>query len=94
MGLLVEKYNRIKILSWAGILWSITSLISGSTNSYVVLFLMRFLLGILVSATEPFAYSIIGDYFPKKIRTTANSVFGTAGYLGSASSVLFLYITK
>jgi ACS family hexuronate transporter-like MFS transporter len=55
---------------------------------------MRFLLGILVSATEPFAFSLIGDYFPRKIRTTANSVFGTGGYLGSASSVMFLYVTK
>jgi MFS family permease len=55
---------------------------------------MRFVLGLLVSATEPVGLSLIGDYFPKKIRTTANSVFGTGGYLGSASSVLFVFITK
>lgn len=55
---------------------------------------MRFILGLLVSATEPIGLSLIGDYFPRKIRTTANSVFGTGGYLGSASSVLFVFITK
>ena len=81
-------------MSLAAILWSLTSLISGFTSSFYVLFLMRLILGLLVSATEPLGLSLIGDYFPKKIRTTANSVFGTGGYLGSASSVLFLYITK
>ena len=72
--------------------WSITSIVSGSTNSIIVLCLMRFILGICVSATEPASYSILGDYFPKRYRTTANAFMNTASYLGAGLSSLIVLI--
>ena len=92
MGLLVDKVNRKTLLSIACIGWSITSLVSGSTNSFLVLCLMRFITGMCVSATEPAAFSILGDYFPKRLRTTANSVMNTATYVGSGIASLIVLI--
>jgi len=94
MGLLIKKYNRKMLISLATIIWSLTSIISGTTNSFAVLFLMRFLLGCFVSATEPVGFSLVGDYFPKNMRTTANSIIGTATYIGSASAALILFLTR
>ena len=92
MGLLVDKVNRKSLLAAACIGWSITSLISGSTSSFTVLCLMRFITGMCVSATEPAAFSILGDYFPKRLRTTANSVMNTATYVGSGIASLIVLI--
>jgi MFS family permease len=75
-------------------MWSITSIISGSTSSFLVLCIMRFITGMCVSATEPASFSILGDYFPKRLRTTANSLMNTASYLGSGiSSLIVLAVT-
>jgi len=49
---------------------------------------MRFLTGIFVSGTEPAAYSLLGDYFPKRLRTTANSLMNISTYLGSGLASL------
>ena len=64
-GMAIDKFNRVRILSLACILWSSTSLIIGSVNSLVVLGLMRVLMGISLSACEPATYSIVADYFPQ-----------------------------
>ena len=82
MGLLVDKIKRKYLLSLVCLLWSMTSLITGATNSFLVLVMMRFLLGLCIAGTEPSCYSMLGDYFPKKMRTTANSLFNTAQYIG------------
>jgi MFS family permease len=55
---------------------------------------MRFILGCFVSATEPVGFSLVGDYFPKNMRGTANSIIGTASYIGAASAALILFITR
>jgi MFS family permease len=88
MGLLVDKVNRKKLLLGSMFIWSMSTVISGTTNSFGVLFLMRFILGLFVSATEPAGYSLLGDFFPRKVRTTANSAIGIGGYMGGGLSSL------
>ena len=46
---------------------------------------MRFGLGCFVSATEPVSFSLVGDYFPKKMRGIADSIIESALYIGSES---------
>ena len=95
MGLLVDKVNRKKLLLSAMFIWSASTVISGTTSSFAVLFLMRFILGLFVSATEPAGYSLLGDFFPRKVRTSANSVIGIGGYMGGGlSSLLIMVISK
>ena len=95
MGLLVDNVNRKKLLLSALIIWSASTVISGTTSSFGVLILMRFILGLMVSATEPAGFSLLGDFFPRKLRTTANAVIGTGGYIGGGlSSLLIVVIAK
>lgn len=51
---------------------------------------MRFVTGACVSATDPAAFSILGDYFPKRLRSTANSLMNTGSYLGAGFSSLIV----
>ena len=74
----------------ACLLWGITSIVTGQTTSFAVICAMRFLLGIVTSATEPTAFSILGDYFPRRLRTTANSLMTTASYIGYGLSTLLI----
>ena len=92
--MLVDKANRKTLLAVACLLWSITSLVTAQTNSFVVLCFMRFLLGICVSATEPTAFSILGDYFPKKMRATANSLMTTACFIGYGLSTIVILLIQ
>ena len=92
MGILVDKMSRKNLLVGAVLIWSMSTMISSSTSSFAVLFAMRFILGMFVSATEPAGYSILGDYFPRNVRTTANSILGTGAVLGSGVASLLILI--
>ena len=95
MGMMVDKVNRKMLLAGACLAWGLSSLITGTTNSFLIVYMMRFITGMAVSATEPAAFSILGDYFPRRLRTTANSVMNTATYLGSGlSSLIVLIVTQ
>ena len=79
----------------ACILWSTCTLLTGLIDSFPVLFVMRFGLGIFESAFNPCAYSIISDLFAPANRTTANSIFNLGIYFGGAlASLSTLMITS
>ena len=94
MGLLVDKMSRKKMIVGAVIAWSMSTLVSSVTTSFGVMLAMRFILGALVSATEPAAFSMLGDLFPRTVRTTANSIVGTGSYLGSGLASLLIMIVS
>jgi len=93
-GLISQKVNRKKMLGIACILWSLTSIITGSVNSFMVLVAMRFLLGIVESACNAPSYSIIGDYFPPERRSTANAIESSGVYMGGALGSLAILLIK
>jgi MFS family permease len=63
-GSLIDKTNRKNVLVTLGILWSLSSIVSGNCDSLLVLVAMRFLLGFAGSVDDPAISSILGDYFP------------------------------
>ena len=93
-GIAVDKYSRTKILALTGVVWSLTSIVSGSVNSLAVLALMRFILGAALSACEPAMYSLVADFFPTKMISTANSILFAGSYIGAAASSLCIMLTS
>ena len=89
----VDKTNRIKLLTGACVLWSLTSIATGSFNSLLVLGIMRFLLGFTQSVAEPAMYSLVGDYFPENKISTINGILVTGSYLGASCSSLSIMLT-
>lgn len=87
-GVISDNVNRKLLAGFACILWSTSTFLSGAIHSFWVFFLMRFLLGVFESAFNPAAYGLISDYFHPEYRTTANSLYNGAIYLGGALSSL------
>lgn len=74
---------------------SLTMGISGFTNSFLVLSVMRVFHGMLNSASNPLSFSLIADYFPPDKRATANSIIQAGNYIGvGVSSLSILLISS
>lgn len=87
-GVISDNSNRKLMAGGACVLWSVTTLLTGVIDSFPLMFVFRFLLGIFEGVYNPCAYSIMADYFPPEYRGTANSLFNGAIYLGGALSSL------
>jgi MFS family permease len=87
-GIFNQKISRKAILSCACIVWSLTNIITGSTNSLLVLAMMRAILGMAQAAYEPTAYSLVADQFSKKDLPKANSAVIGAMFLGGGLCAL------
>ena len=68
VGLLVDRYKRVPILSGSIVLWSVASLLSAFAGSYGGLLLTRLLLGAVAASAGPAIASLTGDYFPARER--------------------------
>ena len=68
VGMLVDRYKRVPILSGSIVLWSVASLLSAFAGSYSGLLLTRLLLGAVTASAGPAIASLTGDYFPARER--------------------------
>jgi MFS family permease len=87
-GVVSDAVNRKVFAGFACIAWSVTTLLTGIIDNFWMFFVFRCLLGVFESAYNPCAYGIISDYFHPQYRTTANSLYNGAIYLGGALSSL------
>ena len=62
-GIYSDKANRVRLISFACILWSFTSVFSGEVHSFSVFVTMRIFLGVFSSAFKPASISLLRDYF-------------------------------
>ena len=68
VGLLVDRFNRVPMLSASIVLWSVASLMSAFAGSYDTLLLTRLALGAVAATAGPAIASLTGDYFPARER--------------------------
>jgi MFS transporter, ACS family, glucarate transporter len=80
----VQKIGSHKAIAIAGIFWSLFTLITPLGSSLALLIVFRCLLGVAQAADIPGGINAINTWFPKKEKASANSVFLSSGYLGSA----------
>jgi MFS family permease len=92
VGLLVDRFKRLPVLSISIVLWSIASLASAFATSYSNLLLTRLLLGAVTATAGPAIASLTGDYFPARERgrvyayILGGEIAGTAaGFIVSGS---------
>ncbi len=83
-GSFADRYTRKYLLGFAAICWSITTLGTSISHSFWAICLCRMLLGVFESVCAPSAYSLIADYFPPEVRTTANAYFAGCIFVGAA----------
>ena len=88
LGRLADNWNRVKLLSGGLALWSTMTALSGFASNSLSLTLARMGVGIGEATASPTAYSLISDYFPRRQRATALSIYSSGLYLGGGISLL------
>lgn len=68
MGVLVDRTNRVRLLTFSIVLWAVAVLFSGAAQSYVWLVVVRVLLGVVTATASPAVASLTGDFFPASDR--------------------------
>lgn len=97
VGMLVDRFKRIPMLSVSILLWSVASLLSAFSGTYGNLLLTRLALGAVTATAGPAIASLTGDYFPANERgrvyayILGGEIAGTAaGFIisGTVASVI------
>ncbi len=81
---LAQRLPRKHLLFVVAFLGQGACLASGLVKTYDGLYWARALTGLGIGGSFPLMYSLIGDYYPKERRASANAVLGLASGLGIA----------
>lgn len=84
-----ERYNRVRIIAFSVILWSVMTALCGIAGSFIALLVFRVGVGIGEAGCTPPANSIIADYFPPRSRARALAIYAMGVTLGSALAAAF-----
>ncbi len=87
LGRLADSWHRVRLISGGLALWSTMTMLSGLSRSGGQLAAARIGVGIGEATASPSAYSLISDYFPKKLRGTALSIYSAGIYVGAGISL-------
>jgi len=88
LGKLADTSKRIRLISFGLVLWSTMTALSGFAKNFTMLSIARIGVGVGEATASPAAYSLISDWFPKRIRGTALAIYSSGLYLGSGLSLL------
>jgi predicted MFS family arabinose efflux permease len=83
MGWLLDRVNRVRLLSFMLALWSGLTMLGALATGYWHLFAMRMGVGAAESATSPSIQSLIASLFPAKSRASAMGVVFSGVAIGT-----------
>jgi MFS family permease len=84
---LADHRNRVRIISWAIVVWSVFTAVTGFARNFWHLLIARIGVGVGEAGCSPPAYSIISDYFESKKRATALAIYSAGVYVGGAAGL-------
>ena len=87
LGRLADNWHRVRLMTIGLSLWSVMTALSGLSKSGGHLAAARIGVGIGEATASPSAYSLISDYFPKRLRATALSIYSAGLYVGGGFSL-------
>lgn len=88
LGRLADSWHRIRLMTIGLALWSAMTALSGFATNRLALSAARIGVGVGEASASPAAYSLISDWFPKKMRATALAIYSAGLYLGGGISLL------
>ena len=87
LGRLADNWHRVRLMTLGLALWSAMTAISGLSRSGGQLAAARIGVGIGEATASPAAYSLISDWFPKRLRATALSIYSAGLFVGGGCSL-------
>ncbi|MEW4449658.1 MFS transporter [Qipengyuania sp. JC766] len=88
LGRLADSWHRIRLMTAGLALWSLMTALSGFAKNGLQLSAARIGVGVGEASASPAAYSLISDWFPKKMRGTALAIYSAGLYIGGGISLL------
>ncbi|MBA3879676.1 MAG: MFS transporter [Sphingobium sp.] len=87
LGRLADNWHRVRLMTFGLALWSTMTALSGFARSGIALAGARIGVGIGEATAAPSAYSLISDWFPKRLRATALAIYSAGLYVGGGISL-------
>lgn len=87
LGRLADNWHRVKLLSAGLALWSLMTAVSGLARTGGQLAAARIGVGVGEATAGPAAYSLISDWFPRRLRATALALYSSGIYIGGGISL-------
>ena len=87
LGRLADNWRRVRLMTLGLALWSTMTALSGLSKTGGHLAAARIGVGIGEATASPSAYSLISDYFPKRLRATALAIYSAGLYVGGGCSL-------
>lgn len=88
LGRLADSWHRVRLMTMGLALWSLMTAMSGFAKNGLALSAARIGVGVGEASASPSAYSLISDWFPKKMRGTALAIYSAGLYIGGGISLL------
>jgi MFS family permease len=88
LGRLADVWVRKRIIALGIAFWSLMTALSGTARGFGSLAAYRTFVGIGEASSGPAAISLLGDYFPPRLRATAIAVYSSGVYLGMGLGML------
>lgn len=89
-GMLSDKIGPRKVITGALVWWSLFTGLTGAVSSFSAMIVTRFLFGVGEGVFPGPVWKVIGNWFSKKDRATANSLILTTVALGPAVTPLLV----
>lgn len=88
LGKLADNWHRVRLMTAGLAIWSAFTALSGFAKNFATLSVARIGVGVGEATASPSAYSLISDWFPKKMRATALAIYSSGLYIGGGVSLL------
>ncbi|MGR8919387.1 MAG: spinster family MFS transporter [Gammaproteobacteria bacterium] len=88
LGRLADMWVRRKMIALGLFFWSLMTALSGTARGFGSLAAFRIGVGVGESSASPAAISMLGDYFPPRLRATAVAVYSSGIYVGAGIGML------
>jgi MFS family permease len=83
LGRLADVWVRKSLISVGLFFWSLMTALSGTARGFGTLAGFRIGVGVGESSASPAAFSMLGDYFPPRMRATAVAIYSSGVYIGA-----------
>jgi MFS family permease len=87
LGRLADSWRRTWLMTLGLTVWSGMTALSGFAQNGAMLAAARVGVGIGEATASPAAYSLISDWFPKRLRATALALYSSGIYIGGGASL-------
>jgi MFS family permease len=84
---LADIWVRKSLISIGLSFWSLMTALSGTARGFGALAAFRIGVGVGESSASPAAFSMLGDYFPPRLRATAVAIYSSGVYIGAGIGI-------